>query len=143
MADIFGNSFIKFLINSPLYPLVGMNLGVITVTGSKTGESISLPVNVSQVNGIPTIISKRDRTWWRNLRGGKTARLHISGKSNLLRAETMENPEMVTAGLMDFFKEHPSNIKYFGINSEAGNKIYPEALRTLSEERVIIRLFPE
>jgi hypothetical protein len=142
MADTFGNSFMKLLICSPLHPLVGKNLGVITVTGSKTGRSISLPVNVSSVHGIPTVISKRDRTWWRNLRGGRTAKLHLAGKTSLVRAETVENPELINAGLKDFFNEYPANARYFGINPGVENEIMPEALQSLSEERVLIRFFP-
>jgi len=69
MPGSFGNFFMKAILNSPLHGLLGDSFAVITVTGHKTGRAISTPVNVSFADNCYTVVSTRDRTWWRNLRG--------------------------------------------------------------------------
>ena len=80
MPSPLANFFMKSLINSPLHSLLGENFAVITVTGRKTGKPITTPVNTLPVDGILTVLSQRDRTWWRNLRGGRMAQLRRAGQ---------------------------------------------------------------
>ena len=137
-----GNLFVKALINSPLHPLIGENFAVITVTGRKTGKPIATPINTLSVDGILTVISMRDRTWWRNLRGGQVAQLHRAGKQLTVRGEIIETPAMVTSSLTKYFAKHPGYAKHFGIGQCADGQLDLQNLEGLSSKHVIIQLFP-
>ena len=113
MPGSIGNFFMKAMINSPLHSLLGDSYAVVTVTGRKTGHSISTPINVSRDGDSHTVVSIRDRTWWRNLRGDKPARLRVGGKTFAVRGELIEDPGAVR-----------------------------EELQRAAEERMIIRLRP-
>jgi hypothetical protein len=80
MPSSIGNFFIKAIVNSPLHPLLGDRFAVITVDGRKTGKQYSSPINVTRDDGMFTATSLRNRTWWRNLRGGRLAKLRVSGQ---------------------------------------------------------------
>jgi deazaflavin-dependent oxidoreductase (nitroreductase family) len=78
---------------------------VITVTGRKTGRLYSVPVNYSQSGDKVTIISRRDRTWWRNLRGGAEVILRQRGRDVRGRATVIEDDEGVVTALTDFTQQ--------------------------------------
>ena len=142
MPSSLGNYFMKSLINSPLHPLLGKSMAVITVTGRRTGRSITTPINTVCIEGVLTVISMRARTWWRNLREGRVAQLRQAGKRFPVRAEVVETPAEVTGWMKKYFLQYPTNAKYFNIHSGPDGKPTPQDLERLGSERVIIRLFP-
>jgi hypothetical protein len=142
MPSPLGNFFIKNLINSPLHPLLGESFAVITVTGCRTGKPITTPINTVCVDGILTVVSMRDRTWWRNLRKGRLAQLSRAGERVMVRGEIVETPDQVTSGLEKYFAQYPGYAKYFKNHPGRDGKPDPQELMLLASERVIIRLFP-
>jgi deazaflavin-dependent oxidoreductase (nitroreductase family) len=142
MPNATGNFFMKAMINSPLHSLLGPSFAVITVTGRKTGRSISTPINVSHSEGSFTVVSMRDRTWWRNLRGNAAARLRVGGKTFPVRGEIIEDPGAVREELKMYFKQYPDYVKYFNIKQTPAGELDPEGLQRAAEERVIIHLKP-
>jgi len=78
MPGKISNFFVASIINTPLHPMLGKNMAVITVTGSKTGKRYSTPVNVMRDGETFTVVSLRDRTWWHNLRGGNQGLIRVA-----------------------------------------------------------------
>ena len=107
MPNNFGNSFVKMLVNSPFHFLLGPNVALITVTGRKTGSTISTPINVTRDGTAYVVISMRNRTWWRNLRGGAIAQLHVAGQTIQAHGEVIESVDEVTDGLRRYFQQNP------------------------------------
>jgi len=142
MPSAIGNFFIKTLLNSPLHPLLGSSFAVITVRGRKTGKLYSTPVNVTRDGDVFTIISRRERTWWRNLRGGGAAHLRVAGRRYAVQAEVIEDPAGVAAGLGEYFQHHPGYAKYFGVQLAADGEPGQADLERLADERVVIRPHP-
>lgn len=140
MPSRIGNFFMKMLVNSPLYPFVGRNIAVITVTGCKTGNSIETPVNVVRLGDTLIVISLRNRTWWRNLRGGRLAQLRYIGRLLQVQGEVVEIPDEVSRVLMDYFTQYPGYAKYFNIRLEKNQKPNLRELERASLDRVIIKL---
>jgi hypothetical protein len=63
MPTPLGNFFMKTLIYSPLHPLLGGSFAVITVTGRKTGNLISTPINTVIIPVMRNIMrSAQNRT---------------------------------------------------------------------------------
>jgi deazaflavin-dependent oxidoreductase (nitroreductase family) len=142
MPTPLGNSFMKTLIYSPLHPLLGGSLAVITVTGRKTGNLISTPINTVCIEGVQTVISLRSRTWWRNLRAGSLANLRQAGQSFPMRAEVVETPADVSNWLKKYFNHYPGHAKYYKIRSGPDGTPDRQVLERVARERVIIHLYP-
>lgn len=140
MPNNFGNSIMKALINSPLHGILGEGMAVITVTGSITGRLISTPINVAREGEVYTAISSRERTWWRNLRGGAVAELRTTGKTMKVRGEVIEAVEGVNETLAQYFQAHPAVVKYYKIRTDANGGLDAGDLQRICGERVVIRL---
>ncbi len=132
----------KAMINSPLRSLHGDSFAVITVTGRKTGRSISTPINVSRDEGSYIVVSMRHRTWWRNLSGDTLARLRVSGRTFAVRGEIIEDPGAVGDEQRKYFKRYPDYAKHFNINLTPEGDLDPDGLQRAAEERLVIRLRP-
>lgn len=142
MPGTISNFFMKTIVNSPLHPLLGKRFAVITVEGRKTGKHYSTPINVTQDGDTYLAVSLRDRNWWRNLRGGRQARLRVAGKQYAVRGDVLENRAAVVDGLKQYFKQNPGYARYFGVRLAPDGEPMSEDLDRAADERVIIRLGP-
>jgi len=133
-----GNSFIRFILYSPLHGLLSNNTMLITVTGRKTGRLITTPVNYVRDNNVLWIISKRDRKWWRNLRGGAPVYLNLRGKKDVKGfAEVILNPEMVVTKLAHYIQRIPYSARSLGIRMEAGKPNIDDLARVAREWLIV------
>jgi len=142
MPSAFGNFFMKTLIDSPLHGLLGERFAVITVTGRKSGRAISTPINVSRDDNSYTVVSTRDRTWWRNLRGDASAHLRNAGRTFTVRGEIIEEPGAVREELQRFFQRYPGDAKYFKIRLTPEGTADPTDLEHAAKEKLIVKLHP-
>jgi hypothetical protein len=95
------------IINSTLYPILGGNIALITVTSCKIGNPIETPVSVKPFGDTLMIRRTRDRTWWKNLCGGQTARLRLYGRQFPVSSEVIEATPAVATGLKEYFSQNP------------------------------------
>jgi deazaflavin-dependent oxidoreductase (nitroreductase family) len=142
MAGSIGNKFVKALINSPLHFLLGPNTALITVTGRKTGEPISTPINITREGTFFIATSTRERTWWRNLRHGASAQLRVAGQTIRVHGEVMEGMDEVTEGLRGYFQQNPKLARYFNVRLDPDQMPIESDLQRAATERVVIRLQP-
>jgi len=70
----------KALLRSPAHGLLSGAFMLITVTGRKTGRRYTTPVNYVRDGDLLTVLSRRKRSWWRNVRGGAPVTLRLRGK---------------------------------------------------------------
>jgi len=94
-----GNSFVGFLLLSPLHGLLGAKFTLITMTGRKTGRTYTTPVNYVREGDTLTLISRRDRAWWRNLSKPAPVFVRLRGKrrAGMGRVLPLEGAELVAA----------------------------------------------
>jgi deazaflavin-dependent oxidoreductase (nitroreductase family) len=140
MPNKLANAFIAAILRSPLHPLLGDSFAVIAVTGWKTGRRISTPINVSRMGEDLIVVSYRERTWWRNLRGNRAGELRLGGKTIPVKAEIIEQPKDVKDGLRACFERYPAYAKYFEIRMDPQGRIADADLEKAVRERLIIRL---
>ena len=74
------NGFVALMLRSPLTRWTMGATALITVTGRKTGRTYTTPVNYLLRGQDAYIISRPERTWWRNLRQGGRAILLGRGR---------------------------------------------------------------
>lgn len=142
MPNTIGNFFVKSIVSSPLHPVLGRGLAVITVHGRKTGRAIATPINVTPDADGFMATSLRSRNWWRNLRGGVVAELRVDGRRQRVCGEVVEGHQAVAAGFAHYFDAHPNLARYFGVTLGPERRPARESLERLAEERVIIHLRP-
>ncbi len=74
-----GNLFMKPLLRSPLHGLVSKRLMLISFTGRKSGKTYTTPVEYHQQGDCISVLTRKERVWWKNLRGGAPVTLRLRG----------------------------------------------------------------
>ena len=134
-----GNLFVMGILNSPLHPLMSASTAIIRVTGRKSGRIYSIPVNYERDGNEVMITSTRDRTWWKNLRGGSDARLCIKGENYSARAEAVEDDDVVGTHLDALLLRQPNMARFYGVNKEEDGSFRGSDLERAASERVLIK----
>ena len=140
MSAHIGNLFMKAIITSPLHPLLGPGFALITAAGRKTGKPISTPVNVVKDGDSLMVVSLRTRTWWRNLRGGRSATLRLGGRQLSVCGEVLEAPNDVEQAFARLFERFPNYAKYYGVRPATDDSVARETLKQLADKHVVIHL---
>lgn len=135
-----GNGLMKVILRSPLRSFLGQNTLLIAVTGLKTGHEFSLPVNYVQDGNTLYIISKRCRTWWRNLRGGRPARIWLRGQEVEGIGMAEEDYGLVSDGLKRFFQLNPGYAKYFDVRLDEKGRPDERDISNAARERLIVKV---
>ena len=133
------NPIMKFLLRSPLHPLVSNNIMLMTYTGRKSGKSYTTPMNYFTLDGALYTTSTRERVWWRNLRGGAEVSLRLHGKDVPAWAESIVDHNEVTQALVQTFQANPRLARYMDVRINPDGKPDPADVDRLAGERVIVR----
>ena len=133
-----GNDFVKFFLRTPLYMFMG-NTMLITVTGCKTEKKYTTPVGFYRDGDCLWIISHRNRTWWRNLRGGAEVELHVRGEDVQGYAEAILDEVKVTAQVIEYLHHIPMAAKGLGVRL-VDDEPHPEDAAQLAKERMFVRI---
>jgi deazaflavin-dependent oxidoreductase (nitroreductase family) len=113
------NPMMIWLLRSPFHGVVSKSVMLVSVTGRKSGRTISTPTNYLHDGNTLWFISWRDRKWWRNLRRGAKVRVLLAGKSMEGCAEVIEEEKAVAQSLLDYYRKIPQYAKYVGIGLDA------------------------
>jgi deazaflavin-dependent oxidoreductase (nitroreductase family) len=133
-----GNGTMKFLLRSPFHKLVSGNMMLVTVKGHKSGKAYTTPVNYIQDHQMVYVTSQKERTWWKNLRGGAEAVLRLRGQNLKAAGEVVEDEPGVTAQMATYLVKAPQYARHFGIALDAENKISLEDTTKAAINRVFI-----
>ncbi len=90
------NDFVVLALKSPLHAIMGETM-LITVAGRKTGRKITVPVNYYKEGDDLWVLTSRDRTWWRNVRGGAPVEVRLHGHDFQGVGEAILDEPMVAA----------------------------------------------
>lgn len=134
-----GNSFMAFLLRSPLHRLMSGSTMLITMTGRKSGRPITTPANYYQEDSNLWVISNRERTWWRNLKGGAPVKLHLRGREANGFGEVFMEEGVVTDQIGEFVRHLPISARSLGVRMRDGQPDQTDLAR-LAKERVMIRI---
>ena len=134
-----GNDFVKWLIRSPLHGFISGGVMLITVTGRKSGRPISTPVEYYEMDDTLYVVSGRDRTWWRNLRGGAYVTLRLRGREVKGRGKSILDEKTVAARLSRIIARYPSRARFFGVRVDEG-KPNAEDVARVAKERLVIQI---
>ncbi len=132
------NSIIEWLLRSPLHGFVSKNMMLITFTGRKSGKVYTTPVNYIRNGDVLTTTSYKNRSWWRNLRGGAEVTLRIQGQDSKALAQVTEANEEVAAILLDVLRAAPQIARFYDVGLNADGQPNPENVREKAQKAVVI-----
>ena len=133
------NPIMVWLLYSPLHRMLSGMMMVLNYSGRKSGKAYRLPVGYKRIDGSLLTISYKQRTWWRNLRGGVPIIIRLHGMDVSGRAEVIEDELGVEEGLRDFIGGDPKAGRMFGVKINANGQPDPESLKQAAKKRVIVR----
>lgn len=134
------NRIISWLLRSPLHGLLSKNIMLIRVTGRKSGRIYTTPVNYVRDGGILWVTSFRNRTWWRNLKGGAPVSVLLEGKELRGQGLAIVDAKDVAESLCGFFRKVPGRAKYYDVQLDPDGQPNPQDCSRAAQEHVIIRI---
>ena len=134
-----GNIMFSWLLRSPLHGLLSKNFVLVSVTGRKSGKVYTTPVNYRRAGEALQVISTRERTWWRNLRGeGAAATLRLQGKDVRTWGLVIEDEQNVAQMLIEYLMQVPQVARYYGIKPGSDGKLCEDEIRQAAKDKVIV-----
>ncbi len=136
-----GNDFMKWMLRSPFHGVLSNGMMLITVTGRKTGKKYTMPVEYFRENGFLWVMTSRNRTWWRNLRGGAEVTLLLKRRPATAYAETVLDEEVVETQLHNYLQHRPQAVKPLGIRVNRGI-LNADDIEHLANDRLFVKINP-
>jgi deazaflavin-dependent oxidoreductase (nitroreductase family) len=133
-----GNGTMKFLLRSPLHKMVSGNTMLVTIKGRKSGKAYTTPVNYVQDQNVIYVTSQKERTWWRNLRGGAEADLQLRGQNIRVTGEVVEDEPGVVTQLAAYLTKVPQYARFYGVSLNEEGKVNLEDIAKSAKNRVCI-----
>ena len=134
------NPMMIWLLKSPLHFFISKNMMLTTVTGRKSGKQISTPTNYLRDGNALWVISWRERTWWRNLRGGANVRVLLAGASVAGRGQVIEEEKQVAQNLFEYYGKVPQVAKYVQIGLDAMGKPIIADCERAAQKMVMVKI---
>jgi hypothetical protein len=96
------NPLIRALLRSPAHRLVGSNLVLLSMTGRRSGRTITIPLGAHELDGQLVVLT--GAPWRHNLRGGAPVEVTRDGKRSPGRADLNEDPRAVARAYREAVK---------------------------------------
>jgi len=139
LMNMIGNPFMKAILRSPFHPILSKSTALLSIKGRKSGKVYTFPVNYQREGNEVWVISMRDRTWWKNLRGGGQVALRLEGIEYKGEGEVFEECQEVAQQLDPFIRRSPAYGKYLKVGFDSdGNPNLGDLIKA-AESRVMIR----
>jgi deazaflavin-dependent oxidoreductase (nitroreductase family) len=133
------NDFAGRLLRSRFYWMMGRGTLLITVTGRKSGQPLTLPVNFYRLDGDLWISSRRSRRWWRNLRANPQVALWVGGRQRAARGEALLDETAVADGLARIFAHEPALARALHVRLTNGAPD-PGDLQRVVADRLLVKI---
>jgi deazaflavin-dependent oxidoreductase (nitroreductase family) len=137
---VIGNPFMKAILRSPLHAIMSESVAILTVTGKKSGKVYTFPVNYQRDGDEIWVVSMRDRTWWKNLRGGAKTIIRLAGREMKAHGEVFEESQDVTQLLRKFILRSPTYGKYLNVEFDKDGQPVQSDIVAAAESRVMVRI---
>jgi len=99
------NRMMKLILRSPLHGLVSRRTMLVTFTGRRSGKQYTTPVNYVRDGDTITLFSRRERRWWKNLRGGAPVSVRVRGQELKGVGEVVAaDDKAIATALQDFYQ---------------------------------------
>ncbi len=134
------NPMMVWLLKSPLHGFISKGVMLVSVTGRKSGRMISTPTNYLRDGNTLWVISWRDRSWWKNLRGGAKVRVLLASKGVEGSGQVIEEEKAVAQSLFDYYRKVPQLAKYVQVHLDAANLPISADCERAAQKMVMVKI---
>jgi deazaflavin-dependent oxidoreductase (nitroreductase family) len=134
-----GNDFMTWVLRSPLHGMLSGGMMLITITGRKTGRQYTTPVGYYEESGYLWVITSRDRTWWKNLRGGAAVELFMKRRLVTGFAELELDEKAVQTRMAEYLQHVPQAAGPMKIRMERQTPNAEDIART-AKDRLFVKI---
>lgn len=134
-----GNDFMAWVLRSPIHGILSSGMMLLTVTGRRTGKKYTTPVGYYEEDGFLWVITSRDRTWWKNLRGGAEVDLLLRRRLAKGFADLELDEKSVEARMGEYLHNVPQAAKPMGIRVENKTPNVEDIAKT-AKDRLFVKL---
>lgn len=117
---------------------LGRAIALITVTGRRTGRPYTTPVTYDRQGSTVVIVTKRFRTWWRNLQTNTEVELRLAGTTHRARAEIAVGDPAALPVFVEFLRHHRQDARAYGITLDGEGRIDEDRAREVLRQLVVI-----
>jgi hypothetical protein len=135
-----GNVFIGGILRSPFHAMLSKNTLLLSFTGRTSGKRYTTPVNYTRVGDEFLIFSRKDRTWWRNLRVGAPVVFRLQGRTITGWGVAFEDEAEVESSLLTYLQAVPNFAKYFEVRLDEEGRPNQEDIAQAAQPRVLVKL---
>lgn len=134
------NPLMIWLLRSSFHKMISGSILLLTVTGRKSGRTITTPVNYIRDGRTLWVASDRERVWWRNLTGGAPLTVLLARKTKPARGEVILHEKEVAHALAEYFRLAPKMAKYFKVKLDSEGNPDPTDLGAAARKQVVIKI---
>lgn len=132
------NPIMIWLLRSPLHFFVSGNTMLLQFKGKKSGRDYAVPVNYLRQGERLLTTSQRQRTWWRNLRGGVQVAVRLKGQQLHGTAAVVEETSEVAFLLMEYLTAAPKLAGYYQVELDSEGLPSASDVSTAAMDKVMI-----
>ena len=137
------NPAVAWLLRSPLHPLLGWGLMLITVTGRRTGRVYTIPVGYQRDgDALLVLVSKPSRKqWWRNYRDRRPIAVWLRRRAAHGHAEVVAPGSPAFRDAIDrTLRRVPGLGRQFGIAYDRRTGLTGAQLDVVARAAVVVRI---
>ncbi|HEU4539636.1 MAG TPA: nitroreductase family deazaflavin-dependent oxidoreductase [Jiangellaceae bacterium] len=135
------NNMVRMALRTPgLQRLIGRGLALITVTGRKTGTRYTTPVSYYRDHDAVLVITKRGRTWWRNLETNADVELRLAGEKWRGRAQILADNSAALSRLATALERRHTDARALGLTFTPDGHLDQGRARTILPQLVILEI---
>jgi len=110
------NSLMKWALTVPgIQAMVGQGVALLMFTGRKTGKAYTIPVSYHREDAVVTVITKRQRNWWRNFETPTEVGLRLAGREYTGKAHIREGETETLEFMTEYLEKRPIDAKAYGL----------------------------
>ena len=132
------NPLMIWLIRSPFHGLLSKNFMTLDYEWRKSGKFYRVPVNYTRQGDTLVTFSYKERTWWRNLRGGAFVVVRLEGKDVPATSHVLEDEPEIVEALTNYLRQMPKMAKYFQVGLDTSGLPKDEDVHHSAVERVVV-----
>ena len=99
----FVNKVATAVLRSPLHGLLSHNTLLLSFQGRRSGKTYTIPLSYTQEGDTVLCFTRRENTWWKNLRGGTPITVDLKGWSLPGRASAVVDDQAMIEREMNTF----------------------------------------
>ncbi len=135
------NSFMRMALKTPvLQRSLGRGLALLTVTGRRSGHQYVIPVSYTRAGDEILVVTKKARSWWRNLSECPNVTLRLAGRDHVGHAIASVGDPSRAGLLRDYLSERRFDARAYGVRIDPDGRANVDDVDALLTQVVLVEI---